>query len=368
MWFFALFTTQPDLLYLGTCASLPHTLLPHDPRTEVPDLDFSLHSFLPPCVPILPDLWEVPSLVGGEALCDHATLTFTSMFDGVLIVNPSTLFAIRLCEPEILFLYPLLQRRQSVPEFLAVQMVQTNLTDTSRLHVDRHSHRWWKECIQEMTDRLFGEPYGDVLARLQWHVQSVHQWIGPWMGFVSSLCWEDWQQLELDLQRPGRLQAVGPSAAVRSPGLRVRRGRGVLAPRPPKPEVRRLGGQGGRVHHGAVRSDPAIRRRGLTQKAQGKKRKREMATQFTTVTDELSWLPRTTDFTPLAALSTCYMNTDAGCDILLLQKQEIYHNAWRYPAPDHCKPTRRRGEQEAQDPVIHSDRIGVVTSRALCGK
>ena len=70
-----------------------------------------------------------------------------------------------------------------------------------RVHVVRMSHRWWKEDVEAMTQEHFGDQYADLLAQLRWQVDSVPQWIGIWMGYVSSLRWEEWQQLDVDLQR-----------------------------------------------------------------------------------------------------------------------------------------------------------------------
>lgn len=133
VWFFALYLGEGvDLMYLGTCASVLHGALPTDPRQACPDFDFSLHRFLPPSVPILPDVHEVaPSLLTGT-LFDLMALAWTQPYDGVLVMNPVTLFAVRLCEPDVVYLAPVLNPAQDVREFLALRVVQAQLVDASR--------------------------------------------------------------------------------------------------------------------------------------------------------------------------------------------------------------------------------------------
>ena len=217
VWFFALYAgPPPHLLYLGTCAVLTHAALPVDqgtpfaeptrfpavdPRQECPDLDFSLHKFLAPSIPILAEFADVRDELLQGPLHDPEALAYTGQYDGVLLVNPVTMFAARLCQPELVFLAPVLRGRLAVVDFLATQVVHAHLMDASRVHVDRVSHRWWKEDVEEMTHRLFGGQHGELLSRIRWQVDSIPQWIAAWMGYVSSLCWDEWQELDVDLQR-----------------------------------------------------------------------------------------------------------------------------------------------------------------------
>lgn len=103
------------------------------------------------------------------------------------------------------------------------------------MHVDRQSHRWWKETIGELTDNLFGfvwnshcpqwlfgrrirERHRTVTLACAVHPAVDHPLIyrlvpwrpwehsrvlgdNGWMVFVSALTWDEWQQLDLDLQR-----------------------------------------------------------------------------------------------------------------------------------------------------------------------
>ena len=201
VWFFALYLDMGNMVHLGTCMPLRHSALPVDPRQEVPDLDFSLHRVLPPCIPILPRLAEVKPPIPTSTLVDPDCLSYAGLYDGILMLNPVTMFAVRLCTPEIVYLSPLLKRRLSVPEFLALQVVQAQLTDASRVHVDRVSHRWWKEDLRAFTYGIFAETCATLLSDIEWHVDTFPQWVGGWMSHISSLCWDEWNALDIDLQR-----------------------------------------------------------------------------------------------------------------------------------------------------------------------
>jgi hypothetical protein len=109
VWFFA---TDPhkdssNFLFVGTCAMVAHAALPVDPRQECPDLDFTVHRFLPPSIPILPEVHEVCGLWNHSSavpLHNALSLTYTALYDGIFVVNPVTMFAVRLCGAEIAFL------------------------------------------------------------------------------------------------------------------------------------------------------------------------------------------------------------------------------------------------------------------------
>jgi hypothetical protein len=100
VWFFAMYDTRCSLLYLGSCALLSHDALSLDPRQEGPDLDFSLYRCLAPSIPILPELAEVREVLLAGPHYDADTLAYSGLYDGILLVNPVTLFAVRLGYPE----------------------------------------------------------------------------------------------------------------------------------------------------------------------------------------------------------------------------------------------------------------------------
>ena len=73
-------------------------------------------------------------------------------------------------------------------------------------------------------------------------------------------------------------------------------------------------------------------------------------------TPQMNWLPvSSSDLTPLAALSVCYINLDDGCNFHQDRKQEAYLRAWANTAPPHC----RTGGPAKQDEEIHADRLGI---------
>lgn len=73
---------------------------------------------------------------------------------------------------------------------------------------------------------------------------------------------------------------------------------------------------------------------------------------------------RTADFTPLASLSTCYLNIDGSCDPHLNAKQAAYRSAWQYPAPPHCNTQRKKLLEQGGEDIIHSDRLAMVVTCA----
>ena len=82
---------------------------------------------------------EVAALSNGDHLHNAITLSYLDLYDGVLVVNPITLFAVRLCAAELVYLTPVLRQRLSLPLFLALHSVRSGLSDASRVHMDRAS-------------------------------------------------------------------------------------------------------------------------------------------------------------------------------------------------------------------------------------
>lgn len=59
---------------------------------------------------------------------------------------------------------------------------------------------------------------------------------------------------------------------------------------------------------------------------------------------------------PLASLSSCYLNLERGCDLHREERARAYLNQWRAPAPTWCRGTAAR---PPPPPVIRMDRLGV---------
>ena len=56
VWFFGAYQSPPSLIHLGTCAILSHNVLMYTQYDQMPNLNFTVHRFLAPCLPILPDM------------------------------------------------------------------------------------------------------------------------------------------------------------------------------------------------------------------------------------------------------------------------------------------------------------------------
>lgn len=110
-------------------------------------------------VPLLPNVSDVLPRMGEDPLYDIRSLTWLrptapdpqgggslrwQPYDGVLVLNPmatgprprgavfDTLFAVRLCDPEVVYLAPLLGSNRDLREFLSLRVVQSHLVDVSQ--------------------------------------------------------------------------------------------------------------------------------------------------------------------------------------------------------------------------------------------
>jgi hypothetical protein len=125
---------------------------------------FSLHDHLPAAVPILST--SLPPQAHARLLQERLhntsprrrgptagpslgrTVRHTDLYDGLLLFNPRTMFAVRLCYPTMVFLTPLLKHHQPMDEFLAVRTVQACLADHSQPSVDHATLHWYRSLMQ----------------------------------------------------------------------------------------------------------------------------------------------------------------------------------------------------------------------------
>lgn len=203
VWFFALLAEHQSAMFLGTAAILRHSAFPADGR--IPDYDFSLHGILPPTVPILPGQTALNAVLPVGKLYDPRTLRYTTPYNGVMLCNPHTLFAVRVCPPEVVFLRPLLDRTLCLTEFLAWRVVESMLVDVSRPVVDTASQRWWRCELPALIDALRGEEPNEEEARtvdhIRWQVHHLALWLPTWAQYIEALEWGEWCELHVDLQR-----------------------------------------------------------------------------------------------------------------------------------------------------------------------
>lgn len=61
----------------------------------------------------------------------------------------------------------------------------------------------------------------------------------------------------------------------------------------------------------------------------------------------------------LPSLQSCSVNLDGDCDFVTKQKHREYLEAWRHPAPVHCKPLGGGGGERP----IYGDRLGLSGGR-----
>jgi hypothetical protein len=200
VWFFGLYDDPVKMVHLGTCAVLSHNMMLGRDCGEILNMDFVLHQYLPACIPILPET-IVGDLESLERVYDPETFEYTSPYDGVLLVNPVTMFAIRLSAPDVVFLTPVLRGRMNITDFIANRVVEANVMEVSRTHMDRMSRRWWGTQVSEYMDAFFAASHASLIQQIYWQVDTMSQWITGWMGYMNALCWDEWNQLDVDLQR-----------------------------------------------------------------------------------------------------------------------------------------------------------------------
>ena len=71
-----------------------------------------------------------------ERLHSVAVPRYTDLYDGLLLFNPRTMFAVRLSYATMVYLTPLLKHHQPMDEFLAVRAIQGCLADHTQPSVD----------------------------------------------------------------------------------------------------------------------------------------------------------------------------------------------------------------------------------------
>lgn len=112
-----------------------------------------------------------------EELVDTTTLCYTGLYDGLLVVNPATLFAVRFCAPQVAYLTPLLHQRVSLTQFLALRTVESRLMDVSRPTVDPQSRDWWTVGVPALGHEVFGARHGPLMSQIVWQTDNVGVWL-----------------------------------------------------------------------------------------------------------------------------------------------------------------------------------------------
>lgn len=61
--------------------------------------------------------------------------------------------------------------------------------------------RWWSAQVCEFVQHFFGYTHADLINHFRWQVDTLALWISPWMDHINALCQEEWNRLDVDLQR-----------------------------------------------------------------------------------------------------------------------------------------------------------------------
>ena len=73
--------------------------------------------------------------------------------------------------------------------------------EVSHIHMDRMSRRWWGTQVAEFIEAFFAPTHNELVQQIYWQVDTMPQWITVWMEYITSLCWDEWNQMDVDLQR-----------------------------------------------------------------------------------------------------------------------------------------------------------------------
>lgn len=171
VWFFGLYPNRQTLVFLGTCRQLPHLRPHHEDVEHALDLRFERHAQIPPAVPILPS--DLRSMELEELPFDPLAMLYTSPYDGLAIINTATMFAIRLCLPEVCYVTPLLQMKHGVGSFLSMRLTESYFMANHRAFADDASQNWWQSTLPMLHDRFFADKHANVLQRVAWHLEEV---------------------------------------------------------------------------------------------------------------------------------------------------------------------------------------------------
>jgi hypothetical protein len=106
---------------------------------------------------------------------------------------------------ECVYLQPLLSHHHhyqpvSVAEFLVVRELQTVFAH-SDMRMDTASRVWFTQDIPRLTEQFFGVYYARFFRHVRFQIEHLHQWLPPFLCFLSGWEPEDWDQLDNDTKR-----------------------------------------------------------------------------------------------------------------------------------------------------------------------
>lgn len=81
-----------------------------------------------------------------------------------------------------------------------MRTIQSQLMDLNHPALD-HATLHWHRSLDGLMDEFFGHEHAKLLEQIRWQVQNIMTWLPTWMVYVSTLCWEEWGHLEVELQR-----------------------------------------------------------------------------------------------------------------------------------------------------------------------
>lgn len=136
-------------------------------------------------VPVLPTI-SSGDFFERHVFYDCQQVQYTDLYNGVLLFNRRTMFAVRLCKAPCIFLQPVLDREMDVPELIVLRKIQSLFHDTERIECDPHTRTWITVNIPELVEDIFGLRHATFL-------QQVVNRLGSLTGWLPSLATWFWQ-------------------------------------------------------------------------------------------------------------------------------------------------------------------------------
>ena len=59
----------------------------------------------------------------------------------------------------------------------------------------------WYRSLDVLIDDFFAGNHAATIEHIRWQVHRILDWLPSWLTFINTLRWDDWINLDLDLQR-----------------------------------------------------------------------------------------------------------------------------------------------------------------------
>lgn len=198
VWFFGLH--QHAIRFLGTCARI--YLIHVCPDTN---LDFCTDHYLAPGVPLISTCTTVAlDAYVSQTMHSVETLGYnpSAVYNGLVLLNKRTMFAVRLMYDEIRFLMPLLQKDMTLLEFTCLRVVESTTMNQCQWTHDQKTIAWYRDTVHALCDKLIGYSTmrRKMVANIRWYTQHPVEWIPGWFTAMIQATEIEMQGVHVDAQ------------------------------------------------------------------------------------------------------------------------------------------------------------------------